>query len=118
MVAELAVRLESLVSGASKGPYIVLGGGLTTPPLQVAHAILLRNALETREQRPRLVLIPSSIACQDPLWQAETGRVSRLTKLPDSGFDRLQVIEGKPAAFLQALIVAFGGIMGQPREAA
>jgi hypothetical protein len=118
MMSELATRLESMVSGAGKGPYVVLGGGLATPPLQVAHAVLLRTALETREQRPRLVLMPSSIVCQDPLQQAETGRASRLTKLQDSGFDRLQVVQGDPETFLKALFVAFGGSMGQPREAA
>jgi hypothetical protein len=118
MMAELETRLESLVSGVGKGPYVVVGGGLATPPLQVAHAVLLRAALETREQRPRLVLMPSSIACQDPLWQAETGRVSRLTKLQDSGVDRLQVVQGDPDAFFKALFVAFGGSTGEPREAA
>jgi hypothetical protein len=109
MMAELEARLEHLVSGVGKGPYVVLGGGLATPPVQVAHAVLLRTALETREQRPRLVLMPSSSSSQDPLCHAESGRVVHLTRLQDTGFDRLQVVHGNPLTFLRALSVAFGG---------
>lgn len=118
MMAELEMRLEHLISGVGKGPYVVLGGGLATPPVQVAHAVLLRSALETREQRPRLVLMPSSSASQDPLCHAESGRVAHLTRLPDTGFDRLQVVHGNPLTFLRALFVAFGGSRLQPEKAA
>jgi hypothetical protein len=110
MLEKLQTKLEAFVSAAGKGPYLTLGGGLTTPPLQAAHALLLRNALQTRDQHLRLALIPPSTILPDPFWHAEAvGRLDNLVRTPQSGFDRMQIVSGSPTTFLQALCVAFGG---------
>jgi len=95
------------------GPYLLLGGGLGTPPVQAAHAVLLRNALEKPERRPRLVIVPELSASPDPLRQAEVGRLIRLTSVQNTGLDRMQLVAGDPRCFLDALTVALGGKLSE-----
>jgi hypothetical protein len=114
LLGQLRSVLENFVDAAGRGPYILLGGGLVTPPIQAAHAMLLRSALDKPEKRPRLAIVPTNSASPDPLRQAEAGRLSRLTAIPNGGFDRIKVVSGDPVAFLNALTVAFGGELDDP----
>jgi hypothetical protein len=109
LLDQLRLLLEDHVAAAGIGPYLLLGGGLGTPPVQAAHAILLRNALEKPERRPRLVIVPELSASPDPLRQAERGRLMRLTSVQNTGLDRMQLVAGDPRCFLDALTVALGG---------
>jgi hypothetical protein len=109
LLDQLRLLLEDHVAAAGIGPYLLLGGGLGTPPVQAAHAVLLRNALEKPERRPRLVIVPELSASPDPLRQAEVGRLMRLTSVQNTGLDRMQLVAGDPRCFLDALTVALGG---------
>lgn len=113
MLAEFQTRLEPLVSAAGIGPYLALGAGLATPPLQAAHALLLRTALQKPDRRPQLALIGNSAKLPDPLWQAEVEHLANLTQTQQSGFDRIEVVEGAPEVFIEALGVAFSGAPGR-----
>ena len=95
------------------GPYLALGGGFGTPPVQATHAVVLRNALEKPERRPRLVIVPELSASPDPLRQAEVGRLIRLTSVQNTGLDRMQLVAGDPRCFLDALTVALGGKLSE-----
>ena len=108
VMGQLTRQLENFVTAAGTGPYLMLGGGLGTPPLQVAHALLLRASLEKPVSRPRLAIVPAHSASRDPLRQLESGRLAHLTGILNSGLDRLEIVEGDPIAFLDALAVAFG----------
>lgn len=119
LLGQLRQILEGFVDAARDGPYIVLGGGLGTPPIQAAHAVLMRHPLETRDSRPRLAIVPSRSASPDPLRQAESlDGVGRIARLPHSGLDRLTLLQGDPLCFLEALLVAFGGERVAPAAAA
>jgi hypothetical protein len=109
LLDQLRLLLEDHVAAAGTGPYLLLGGGLGTPPVQAAHAVLLRNALEKPERRPRLAIVPELSASRDPLRQAEVGRLMRLTSVQNTGLDRIQLVAGDPRCFLDALTVALGG---------
>jgi hypothetical protein len=109
MMAEAQTKLAPFVAAAGMGPYLALGAGLATPPLQAAHALLLRTALQNAISRPQLALIGNTTNLPDPLWQAELGRLATLTQTPQSGFERMEVVDGAPEVFLQALSVAFAG---------
>jgi hypothetical protein len=109
LLDQLRTLLEDHVTAAGTGPYLLLGGGLGTPPVQAAHAVLLRNALEKPERRPRLVIVPELSASPDPLRRAEVGRLMRLTSVQNTGLDRMQLVAGDPRCFLDALTVVLGG---------
>jgi hypothetical protein len=109
LLGQMRLLLENFMAPAGTGPYLALGGGFGTPPVQAAHAVLLRNALEKPERRPRLAIMPEASASLDPLRHAETGRLVRLTSVQNSGLDRLQLVAGDPRCFLDALTVALGG---------
>jgi hypothetical protein len=109
LLDQLRLLLGDHVAAAGAGPYLLLGGGLGTPPVQAAHAVLLRDALEKPERRPRLVIVPELSASRDPLRQAEVGRLMRLTSVQNTGLDRIQLVAGDPRCFLDALTVALGG---------
>jgi hypothetical protein len=113
LLGQLRLLLEDHVTAAGMGPYLLLGGGLGTPPVQAAHAVLLRNALEKPERRPRLVIVPELSASPDPLRQAEVGRLIRLTSVQNTGLDRMQLVAGDPRCFLDALTVALGGKLSE-----
>jgi hypothetical protein len=119
LMAQLRQLLEDFVAAAGSGPYLVLGGGLGTPPVQAAHAVLLRTALEKPQRRPRLAIVPNCSASPDPLRRAEeSGRLNRMIAVADSGLDRLQIVTGDPILFLEALGVAFGANPPHDAEAA
>lgn len=119
LIGQLPHLLQRFVGSASSGPYVVLGGGLGTPQLQAAHSVLLRSALEGGVRRPRLAIVPASTNSPDLLRQAETEqRLTRMTSIPNSGFDRLSIVSGDPVQFLDALTVAFGGAPRPPVELA
>jgi hypothetical protein len=109
LLGQLRSLLENFMAPTGVGPYLALGGGFGTPPVQATHAVVLRNALEKPERRPRLAIVPEASGSLDPLRHAETGRLVRLTNVQDSGLDRLQLVTGDPQCFLDALTVAFGG---------
>lgn len=110
LIGQLPQLLQRFVGAVSSGPYVVLGGGLGTPQLQAAHSVLLRAALESGVRRPRLAIVPASTNSPDLLRKAETQqRLTHMTSIPNSGFDRLSVVTGDPVLFLDALTVAFGG---------
>lgn len=109
LLGQLRSLLENFMAPTGVGPYLALGGGFGTPPVVAAHAVLLRNALEKPERRPRLAIVPEASASLDPLRHAEIGRLLRLTNVQNSGLDRLQVLAGDPRCFLDALTLALGG---------
>jgi hypothetical protein len=103
-LSQLKARLDRLVSAAGSGPYIVLGGGLGTPPVQAVHALLLRDALEQPERRPLLAIAPATTSSRDPLRKLETARIKNV------GWPKkLKILSSEPVTFIDALTVAFGG---------
>ena len=103
-LSQLKARLDRLVSAAGSGPYIVLGGGLGTPPVQAVHALLLREALEQPERRPLLAIAPATTSSRDPLRKLETTRIKNV------GWPKkLKILSSEPVTFIDALTVAFGG---------
>jgi len=108
LMGELRPHLQDFVAAAGAGPYLVLGGGLSTPPMQAAHAVLLRGALEKIAPRPCLAVVPPSNRSPDLLRKIEDGRTTRLTQVTNSGFDRLKIVSVEPVKFIEALSVAFG----------
>jgi hypothetical protein len=103
-LGQLKSRLDALVSAAASGPYVVLGGGLGTPPIQAVHALLLRDALEQPERRPLLAIAPAKSISPDPLRQLETNRIKGV-----GGPRKLKILSSDPVRFVDALTVAFGG---------
>lgn len=102
-LSQLKTRLDTLVSAAGSGPYVVLGGGLGTPPMQAVHALLLRDALERAERRPLLAIAAPESRSPDPLRQLEINRVKNISPR------KLKILSSDPVAFVDALTVAFGG---------
>ena len=109
MLSALLPKFERLVGAVAAGPYVALGGGLTTPPLQGAHSILLRQLLDRGERRPRLAIVPDVTASPDPLRRAESEHLERLARAPGSGFNRIELVRGSPLSFLKAISIALKG---------
>jgi hypothetical protein len=108
LMGQLHQRLADFVTTAGTGPYLLLGGGVSTPPLQAAHAVLLRSMLERPERRPRLALISPRSGSPDVFRRIEDGRAPRLTRVPNSGFERIQMLLSDPVTFINAMSIAFG----------
>jgi hypothetical protein len=103
-LSQLKAKFDRLVSAAGSGAYIVLGGGLGTPPVQAVHALLLRDLLEQPERRPLLALASATTSSRDPLRKLETTRIKNV------GWPkRLKILSSEPIRFIDALTVAFGG---------
>jgi hypothetical protein len=99
-------EIAQFVSPAKMGPYIMLGGGLATPPVRAAHAVLLRDALRGTDWS-QIALVPSSGETSDPWLRSERGHESALSKI--GNHDRLRVLPTSPTEFVAALNIAFGG---------
>jgi hypothetical protein len=108
LIVDLRPLLQDFVAPVGLGPYVVLGGGLSTPPVLAAHSVLLRGALEKIASRPCLAVIPPTHRSPDLLRKIEDGPTARLMQVASGGFGRLKIVSAEPQKFINALSVAFG----------
>lgn len=103
LLGHLSWLMAEFVQSVGRGPYLLLGGGLASPLVQAIHATLLRAEIEKAEMRPRLSIVPEHSWSPDPLRKVEEGRLDQVRRIENSGIDKLQVIGGEPADFVDAL---------------